>query len=342
MEAITTNVVRIAKPKVLVTGVAGFIGSHLLEALLNRGYKVVGLDNFSTGSPKNLEEVERKVDKKLFKNFKFIRGSVSNIKDCSDALKDVEVVLHQAALGSVPRSFAHPLDTNESNVTGFLTLLTLAKNMGVNRFIYASSSSVYGSSPELPKVEDKVGDVLSPYAATKKMNEMYASVFASNTFETIGLRYFNVFGPRQNPHGPYSAVIPRWIEALHIDKPLMINGSFNISRDFTHVSNVVEANLLAMTAPNLISVNNIYNVSCGDNIPLSEVLANIASHYNFYDKEIRIKMGLYRDGDIMHSCADITKIRNELGYEVKTTFSEGIKDTLMWYDEFYNKGRKNV
>ncbi|MCA1944776.1 MAG: SDR family oxidoreductase [Desulfovibrio sp.] len=319
----------------LVTGVAGFIGSNLLEALLSLGQRVVGLDNLSTGSMLNLEDVRTSVGNDLWRNFTFIRGDICNQQDCLRALAGVQVVLHQAALGSVPRSISDPLGTNQANITGFLTLLTAAKDLGVRRFVYAASSSTYGDSPVLPKVEDVIGKPLSPYAVTKYVNELYADVF-SKTYgmECIGLRYFNIFGRRQSPHGAYAAVIPQWFQGLLKGTPIYINGDGLTSRDFCHVDNAVQANLRAGLTTNPNAINQVYNVACGEQTTLNELFAMIQQHVATHNPDVATRLPTYRDfraGDVRHSRADITKAQGLLGYAPYHLLAEGLALTAPWY-----------
>jgi UDP-N-acetylglucosamine 4-epimerase len=319
----------------LVTGVAGFIGSNLLEALLRANQAVVGLDNFSTGKQCNLDEVLQAVTPARRARFKFIHGDVSDLKACRQACGGVDYVLHQAALGSVPRSIEEPLRTNESNVTGFLNILEAARQERVKRFVYASSSSIYGDAPELPKVEHRVGRPLSPYAVTKVINELYADVFSLvYGVENIGLRYFNVFGPRQDPAGQYAAVIPRWIAAMIQGEPAVINGDGGTSRDFCYVANVVQANLLAATCSNPAAIGQKFNVALNDRATLLELFEMIRSrllpaypHLNGY----KPRHLPFRAGDILHSQADITQAKTLLGYEPTHTVAEGLDTSLNWY-----------
>src|SRR5882672_9146091 len=260
----------------LITGVAGFIGSNLLERLLKLEQRVNGLDNLSSGHQKNLEEVRALVTDEQWARFRFVQGDIIEMTDCNRACEGVDYVLHQAALGSVPRSIAEPLPTHNANVSGFLNMLLAARDTNVKRFVYASSSAVYGDNPDLPKTEDKIGKPLSPYAATKAMNEVYADVFArSYGFSSIGLRYFNVFGPRQDPEGAYAAVIPKWIASLLKTEPVYINGDGETSRDFCYIENVVQANLLAARVSTPEAINQAYNIAFGERATLSELFAEI-------------------------------------------------------------------
>jgi UDP-N-acetylglucosamine 4-epimerase len=324
------------QPKVwLVTGVAGFIGSNLLEALLKLNQKVIGLDNYSTGSRHNLERVASTVDIKQWKNFMRIDGDIQELAVCKKACQGVDVVLHQAALGSVPRSMADPITTNSSNVTGFLSILVAARDQGIKRFVYASSSSVYGDDPGLPKVEERLGRCLSPYAVTKLANELYADVFA-RTFgmETIGLRYFNVFGPRQDPEGPYAAVIPKWVAAMIKNEPVYINGDGETSRDFCYVENVVQANVLAATTRNPDALNQVYSVALGERTTLNQLFSLLRDRLVRYYRHLERYEPVYRDfrpGDVRHSEADITKAKRHLGYAPSHRVAEGLDAALDWY-----------
>jgi len=324
------------RPRVwLVTGSAGFIGSNLLEALLRLDQRVVGLDNFSTGSEQNLKEVRAAIGSARWKNYTHIRGDTRDPEACRQGVSGVDFVLHQAALGSVPRSLAHPIDSHSANVTGFINMLVAAKNAGVQRFVYASSSSVYGDHPDLPKVEHKIGCCLSPYAATKLMNEIYAAVFSRcYGLETIGLRYFNVFGPRQDPAGPYAAVIPKWIAAMLRNEPVWINGDGQTSRDFCYVANVIQANLLAATSQTPGALNQVYNIAVHARITLNELFqlltANLAPHYPDL-KGLRPHYREFRAGDVKHSEADISKARSLLGYEPSHTVEKGLTEAIEWY-----------
>jgi UDP-N-acetylglucosamine/UDP-N-acetylgalactosamine 4-epimerase len=321
----------------LVTGVAGFIGSNLLETLLKLDQRVVGLDNFATGHQRNLDEVQTLVTPQQWANFQFIQGDIRQLADCQIACDGVDYVLHQAALGSVPRSLADPIATNETNITGFLNMLVAARDAKVKSFTYAASSSTYGDHPALPKVEENIGNPLSPYAVTKYVNELYASVFArSYGFETIGLRYFNVFGPRQDPNGAYAAVIPKWTAALLKGEPVYINGDGKTSRDFTYVANAVQANLLAATAENDDADNQVYNVAVGARTELIELYAAIRELLSQRYPHIANATPVFRDfrdGDVRHSLADISKAHQLLGYEPNHQIKEGLQDAMSWYDK---------
>ncbi len=319
----------------LVTGVGGFIGSNLLEALLNLGQRVVGLDNFSTGHQKNLAQVEKLVGEERWKKFRLIEGDIRNLADCKCACHEVDFVLHQAALGSVPKSMVDPIASHDSNVTGFLNMLIAARDAKVKRFVYASSSSIYGNDPNDAKVEDVTGHLLSPYAGTKKINEVYAEVFAgAYGFGSIGLRYFNVFGPRQDPEGAYAAVIPKWIATLLKRESVVINGDGETSRDFCFVANVVQANLLAATATNSEAINEAYNIAVGQRTTLNELLALLQSGLRKRDASLPQQKPVYQDfreGDVRHSLADIGKARRLLGYAPQFQIREGLELAMDWY-----------
>jgi UDP-N-acetylglucosamine/UDP-N-acetylgalactosamine 4-epimerase len=330
-------------PKIwLITGVAGFIGSHLLETLLKLNQRVIGLDNFSTGYQKNLDEVSCTVSSSQWKNFYFFNGDICNIEDCRNALywpafnsEVVNYVLHQAALGSVPRSIENPLDTNKNNIDGFLNVITASRDVGVQRFVYAASSSTYGDHPGLPKIEDKIGNPLSPYAITKYVNELYADVFFRlYGFESVGLRYFNVFGPRQDPFGSYAAVIPKWISAILSKSPVFINGDGATTRDFCYVDNVVQANLLAAVIDNNNIGRQIYNVAAGEQTSLYEIFQKIRTV--IIERKILADipepiLREFRIGDIRHSRADIKKIVECIGYEPSHNVLMGIERSITWY-----------
>lgn len=312
-----------------MTGVAGFIGSNLLEALLLHNQHVVGLDNFATGHWSNLEEVRARVTDEQWCRFQFIEGDICDLDTCQSCFEGdaIDYVLHQAALGSVPRSIDDPLKTNHNNITGFLNMLVASRDANVASFTYAASSSTYGDHPDLPKVEHKIGKPLSPYAVTKYVNELYADVFATTYgFKSIGLRYFNVFGPRQDPNGAYAAVIPRWIDALRRGKPVIVNGDGQTSRDFCYIENVVQANLLAAVADE-DARNQVFNIAVGHSTSLNELFATLRQHLN---KESAT--AVYRDfrpGDVRHSLADISRARTLLGYRPQFTFQEGIQKMLL-------------
>jgi UDP-N-acetylglucosamine 4-epimerase len=319
----------------LVTGVAGFIGSNLLEALLTLNQRVVGLDNFATGHQRNLDEVQTLVTPAQWANFKFVQGDIRNLDDCQKAVAGVDYILHQAALGSVPRSVADPIATNATNITGFLNMLVAARDAQVKRFVYAASSSTYGDHPALPKVEDTIGKPLSPYAVTKYVNELYADVFGKTYgLQSMGLRYFNVFGPRQDPNGAYAAVIPKWIAAMIQGEPITINGDGETSRDFCYIANVVQANLLAATTQNPEAINQVYNVAVGDRTTLNELYAQLKSELLADYPHLQGSAPLYRDfraGDVRHSRADISKAANRLGYAPTQPIAQGLALAMPWY-----------
>ena len=325
-------------PKIwLITGVAGFIGSNLLEALLLLNQKVIGLDNFETGHQHNLDEVQQSVSVEQWQKFSFIEGDIRHYDTCVKAVSDIDYVLHQAALGSVPRSIANPILTNSANITGFLNMLTAAKEQGVSSFTYAASSSTYGDHPALPKVEENIGHPLSPYAVTKYVNELYASVFAKTyDFNVIGLRYFNVFGKRQDPKGAYAAVIPKWTSAMINNESLFINGDGETSRDFCFIENVIQMNLLSATAEENVK-DQVYNVAVGDRTTLNTLFDTIkttlTNNHVLVDNE-----PIYRDfrsGDVRHSQSDISKAKVNLGYEPKYNFYDGVEKAMPWYINFF-------
>jgi UDP-N-acetylglucosamine/UDP-N-acetylgalactosamine 4-epimerase len=314
---------------ILITGGAGFIGSNLCEYFLNSGQKVICLDNFSTGHYHNLKDFIKNP------NFKLIEGDIRNIIDCNLAVSDADYVLHQAALGSVPRSINDPITTNDVNVSGFLNMLVSARDAKVKRFIYAASSSTYGDSEELPKVEGIIGKPLSPYAVTKYVNELYAEIF-SKTYglETIGLRYFNVFGRKQDPKGAYAAVIPKFVMQLMNYESPVINGDGNYSRDFTYIDNVIQMNALAISSNNPNAVNTVYNTAFGDRNTLNDLVAYLKKYLIEFDskiKDVPIVYGENRAGDIPHSLANIDKAKNLLGYNPKYSLEEGLKEAIAWY-----------
>jgi UDP-N-acetylglucosamine 4-epimerase len=335
----------------LITGVAGFIGSNLLETLLKLNQRVVGLDNFATGHQHNLDEVQTLVEPSQWVNFRFIQGDIRNLDDCKKAMTfyhsgagdnsandngiDVEYVLHQAALGSVPRSVEDPINTNSANITGYLNMLVAARDAKVKRFVYAASSSTYGDHPDLPKVEDKIGKPLSPYAVTKYVNELYAEVFGKTYgLQCMGLRYFNVFGPRQDPDGAYAAVIPKWIASMIKNEPVYINGDGETSRDFCFIENVCQANLLAATSKNTAALNQVYNVAVGDRTSLNEMYEQLQLNLAPVYAHLKESKPVYRDfrgGDVRHSLADITKAKKHLGWEPKVLFEDGIKTTIEYF-----------
>ena len=319
----------------LITGVAGFIGSNLLQALLELDQHVVGLDNFATGHRANLHEVEHGVTPEQWRRFRFIAGDIRDQDACRRACDGIEFVLHQAALGSVPRSIEDPITTNSVNIGGFLDMLTAARSAGVRRFVYAASSSTYGDHPGLPKVEASIGKPLSPYAVTKLANELYADVFSSSYgFPSIGLRYFNIFGARQDPNGPYAAVIPKWIAAMIRDEPVHINGDGETSRDFCYVANAVQANLLAATAADPAAVNQVYNVAVGQRTSLNQLFEHLRAMLAPRFAHMAGFKPIYRDfrtGDVRHSLADIGKARGLLGYEPTHTIADGLAEAKGWY-----------
>lgn len=319
----------------LVTGVAGFIGSNLLETLLKLDQRVVGLDNFSTGHQRNLDQVQQLVTPAQWGRFKMIRGDICDLDTCRQACAGVDYVLHEAALGSVPRSIEDPILTNSSNITGFLHMLVAARDAGVKAFVYAASSSTYGDHPGLPKVEDKIGGPLSPYAVTKYVNELYGDVFARcYGFTTIGLRYFNIFGQRQDPDGAYAAVIPKWIASMIKHEPVYINGDGETSRDFCYIDNTVQANLLAATSVDPAARNQIYNVAVGERTSLNQLFESIRSELTPRFPYLADYKPVYRDfraGDVLHSLADISKAKNLLQYQPTHTIREGLKVAMDWY-----------
>ena len=319
-----------------ITGVAGFIGSNLLETLLKLDQKVVGLDNFSTGYQKNLDEVQSLVSKEQWSRFNFIDGDIRNLKDCQLACSGVEFVLHQAALGSVPRSIEDPINTNSVNISGFLNMLVASRDANVKRFVYAASSSTYGDHPDLPKVEDKIGKPLSPYAVTKCVNELYADVFARTYgLQSIGLRYFNVFGKRQDPNGAYAAVIPKWVASMIQGQEIYINGDGETSRDFCYVENAVQANLLAANVEGFTSLAQVFNVAVGDRTTLNE-LFNLL--HDCLIRECHIsgvtaapRFREFRAGDVRHSQANIDKAIEILGYSPTHKLRSGISQAAPWF-----------
>jgi len=323
----------------LVTGVAGFIGSNLLEKLLTLNQKVVGLDNFDTGHQCNIDQAIDDANKAtgelLNNNFTFINGDIRKLDDCQRACVGVNYVLHHAALGSVPRSVEDPINTNKANIDGFLNMLVASKDANIKRFVYAASSSTYGDHPDLPKVEGKIGNPLSPYAVTKVVNELYATVFAKTYgFQTIGLRYFNVFGKRQDPNGAYAAVIPKWVAAILNKEDVFINGDGETSRDFCYIANTVQINLLAATANNREAINQIYNVALNDRTSLNSLYQMIEDRLIKKTKGLVKKNPIYRDfrvGDVMHSQADIAKAKSLLGFRPKYMISEGMDKAIDWY-----------
>jgi len=324
-----------APGKWLITGAAGFIGSNLTQALLELDQHVVGLDNFATGHRANLQEVERRVAPGQWRRFRFIDGDIRDHDACLKACDGVDFVLHQAALGSVPRSVEDPITTNSVNIGGFLVMLTAARSAGVKRFVYAASSSTYGDHPGLPKVESLIGKPLSPYAVTKLANELYADVFSSTYgFPSIGLRYFNIFGARQDPNGAYAAVIPKWIAAMIHNEPVYINGDGETSRDFCYVANAVQANLLAATTPDPDAVNQVYNVAVGQRTSLNDLFERLRALLAQRFVHLAGFTPFYRDfrpADVRHSLADISKAHRLLGYEPTHTIGDGLTEAMEWY-----------
>jgi UDP-N-acetylglucosamine 4-epimerase len=319
----------------LITGAAGFIGSNLLEALLQLNQKVVGLDNFSTGHQRNLDEVQSIVTPAQWQNFSFMHADICNLVSCQTACTGMDFVLHQAALGSVPRSVEDPITTNATNISGFLNMLVSARDAKVKRFVYAASSSTYGDHPGLPKVEDHIGKPLSPYAVTKYLNELYADVFGKTYgLQSIGLRYFNVFGPRQDPEGAYAAVIPKWITSMIKDEPVYINGDGETSRDFCYIANVVQANLLAATTQNIEAVNQVYNIAVGGRTTLNELYAQLKQNLISscpHLKDAQAVYRVFRAGDVRHSLAIIDKARERLGYAPTQTMGQGLSLAIPLY-----------
>jgi len=319
----------------LITGVAGFIGSNLLETLLKLDQKVVGLDNFSTGFQHNLDEVQGLVGNEQWQQFTFINGDIRDIATCHRACSGVNYVLHQAALGSVPRSIEDPITTNANNISGYLNMLVAARDAKVNRFVYAASSSTYGDHPDLPKVEDKIGNPLSPYAVTKLVDELYARVFARTyDFKTIGLRYFNIFGQRQDPDGAYAAVIPKWFAGLMENETLFINGDGETSRDFCFIDNCVQANLMAATTTHEDAADQVYNVAFGQRTSLNELYNLIKERVTDTFPEAKNAEPVYRDfraGDVRHSLADISKAQELIGYSPQYSVRDGLDKAAKWY-----------
>lgn len=319
----------------LVTGCAGFIGSHLLATLLEAGQEVVGLDNFATGHRRNLDEVRDQVGAAAWSRFAFVEADIADAQACAEACRGADVVLHQAALGSVPRSISDPLTSHRANATGFLNMIVAAQQAGVQRFVYAASSSTYGDSPALPKVEDVIGRPLSPYAVTKLLNELYAEVFGRcYGLQTVGLRYFNVFGPRQDPDGAYAAVIPRWVASMLRGQPCTINGDGQTSRDFCFVRNVVQANLRAALTSLEDAVGQVYNVAVGQRTTLTALHAALAAQVASVVPGLVVAPAQhagFRAGDVRHSLADIAKASQRLGYAPTHTVAQGIAESVPWY-----------
>ena len=323
----------------LITGVAGFIGSNLLEKLLILDQKVVGLDNFETGYQQNIdqaiEDANKASNKNLSNNFKFINGDIRKLEDCKKACNGVNYVLHQAALGSVPRSIENPINTNRANIDGFLNMLVASKDENVKRFVYAASSATYGDHQDLPKVEDKIGNPLSPYAVTKVVNELYANVFAKTYgFKTIGLRYFNIFGKRQDPNGAYAAVIPKWVASIINKEDVFINGDGETSRDFCYIDNTVQMNLIAATTDNDEATDHVYNVALNDRTNLNELYQMIEERLIQRISGLKKKKPIYRNfrsGDVRHSQANIDKAKKLLDYQPQFKISEGMDEAIDWY-----------
>jgi UDP-N-acetylglucosamine 4-epimerase len=326
---------KLKNKKILITGGAGFIGSNLCEYFLANGNEVVCLDNFSTGHKHNIEGFLNNP------NFTLIEGDIRNLADCQKAVDGVDYVLHEAALGSVPRSLKDPITTNEVNIGGFLNILVASRDAGVKRFVYAASSSTYGDSEALPKVEEVIGKPLSPYAITKYVNELYADIFSkAYGIETIGLRYFNVFGRRQDPNGAYAAVIPLFVKQLMNDESPVINGDGMHSRDFTYIDNVIQMNELALLTENKEAINTVYNTAVGERTTLNELVKLLKQYLSEYDPEIanvEVQYGPNRDGDIPHSLASTIKAVNMLGYKPKYNFSDGLRNAVQWY---FSKSKK--
>lgn len=325
----------------LITGVAGFIGSNLLESLLEHEQCVVGLDNFSTGHRHNLEEVREAVSPQQWKNFQFLEGDIRDLNTCHEVCSDIDFVLHQAALGSVPRSVEDPITTNASNITGFLNMLVAARDCGVRRVVYAASSSTYGDHQALPKQEDHIGKPLSPYAVTKYVNEVYADVFGRTYgLDCVGLRYFNIFGKRQDPHGAYAAVIPQWFLGLLRKQDVWINGDGETSRDFCFIDNCVQANILAATSPRPDLSGQVFNVACGERTTLRELFAFIreeATRFAPYCATAEPRYREFRTGDVRHSLADISKAERLLGYAPAYRLREGLSLAAPWYARLLNR-----
>lgn len=325
----------------LVTGAAGFIGSNLVEALLKLNQRVTGLDNFSTGHQRNLDEVQSLVMPAQWANFRFIQGDIRDLATCQQSCEGVEYVLHQAALGSVPRSIENPIATNQNNIDGFLNMMVAARDAKVKRLVYAASSSTYGDHPDLPKIEDRIGKPLSPYAVTKLVNELYADVFARTyDFRTIGLRYFNIFGRRQDPNGAYAAVIPKWITSMIRNEPIHINGDGETSRDFCHVDNAVLANLLAATAADEATANQVYNIAVGQRTSLRQLHKYLKSMLSARFHHVQESQPIFRDfraGDVRHSLADIGKASHLLGYQPIHDVRQGLTVSMDWYIAMFSK-----
>ncbi len=321
--------IELSNKTILVSGGAGFIGSNLCEALLEKGNKVVCLDNFATGKRENLEQLLKD------SNFTLIEGDIRKLEDCLKACQGVDYVLHQAALGSVPRSIKDPITSNDVNVSGFLNMLVAARDNGVKRFVFAASSSTYGDSESMPKVENIIGKPLSPYAITKYVNELYADIF-SKTYglQTIGLRYFNVFGRKQDPNGAYAAVIPKFVSQLMKGESPVINGDGNYSRDFTYIDNVIQANLLSLVTTNEKAINTVYNIAYGDRNTLNDLMGYLKEYLSEFDSKIsnvEVIYGPNRAGDIPHSHASVDKAKENLNYNPQFTLQQGLKEAVKWY-----------
>ena len=330
------------KPKTwLITGVAGFIGSNLLETLLRNNQRVNGLDNLSTGYQRNLDQVRDCVTPEQWCNFKFFEGDIRSLEQCQELSQGVDYILHQAALGSVPRSIEDPISTNESNISGFLNILVAARDNGVDRLVYAASSSTYGDHPDLPKVEDRIGNPLSPYAVTKLVNELYADIFAKTYgLKSIGLRYFNIFGKRQDPEGAYAAVIPKWIAKILAGEMVEIYGDGETSRDFCYIDNAVQANILAAITDNPSAINQVYNVALNDCTSLNQLLELIQQNLEVRVPGLNFEEPKHRDfrkGDVRHSQADISKAKTLLGYEPTHLIDAGLEEAMDWYIKDLNQ-----
>ncbi len=327
--------IKLSNKKIVVTGGAGFIGSNLIDVLLNKDNQVVCLDNFATGKRENLTPFKNNT------NFTLIEGDIRNLEDCKKAVEGADYVLHEAALGSVPRSINDPITTDTVNTGGFLNMLVAARDAGVKRFVYAASSSTYGDSKSLPKVEEVIGKPLSPYAITKYVNELYADTFfRTYGFETIGLRYFNVFGRKQDPNGAYAAVIPKFVSQFMNYESPVINGDGEYSRDFTYIDNVIQMNLLALTTDNPEAVNQVYNTAFGERATLNDLIGSLKENLGEFDakiKDVEVVYGPNRAGDIPHSLASIDKAIKLLGYKPKFSLQKGLKEAVSWYWEHLNK-----
>ncbi len=325
----------------LITGVAGFIGSNLLEKLLILNQKVIGLDNFDTGYQHNIDQAindaEKATGQPVNAHFTFIKGDIRQLKDCQKACNGVDYVLHQAALGSVPRSIENPINTHQTNIDGFLNMLVASRDDQVKRFVYAASSSTYGDHPDLPKIEHQIGNPLSPYAVTKVVNELYAQVFARTYhFKTIGLRYFNIFGKRQDPNGAYAAVIPKWVSSILNKEAVFINGDGETSRDFCYIDNAIQINLLAATADNEHATDQVYNVALNDRTSLNQLYQMIEKRLIQRTEHLQARVPIYRDfriGDVRHSLADITKAQTLLHYQPSHKIAAGLDEAMDWYVE---------